>query len=134
MLLTEYLRDHPVKVKLLKIATGGGCENCGNAFPLALLEIHVIGSPPDCGGEQNDLQKHLLVLCSDCRRSFRSGQIADSLQHELVRHRPVGIRRAMRELMNYHPRRYSPPDDIDLAAVFRDVFESRMLDLCLNGG
>lgn len=73
MLLSEYLKEHPVKVRRLSTATGGRCENFSNEFSPLLLEIHIIGNPLDIGFASQDLQKHLLVLCPECRRSFRSG-------------------------------------------------------------
>jgi hypothetical protein len=134
MLLPGYLKKHPVKEKLLKLSTGGTCENCSTTFPLALLAIHVIGRPPDIESGSRDLQKHLLVLCPGCLRSFRSGNAADSQQRELVRYRSAEVRKAMRAVLGYRPGKYVPPGDFDLARIFADACESRAMDYCLNGG
>ncbi len=134
MLLSEYLKEHPVKARRIRITTGGRCENCSNAFPPTVLEIHVIGSLPAVGDISWDLQKHLLVLCPACHRSFRSGQVEESLQRELVRHRSREVRKQIRDILGYHPAKYVPPGDFDPEAVFRELFESGAPDLCLNGG
>ncbi len=84
MLLSEYLTEHPAKARRILIATGGRCENCSYEFPPVILEIHIIGNPPDIGAAGSDLQKSLLVLCPACRSSFRSGRVEESLQRELV--------------------------------------------------
>jgi hypothetical protein len=133
-LLSEYLTEHPVKVRRLRIATGGRCENCGNTFPPVVLEVHLIGSPPDIEDAGRDLQKHLLVLCPACRRSFCSRPVEESLQRELVRYRSAGVGNLMREILEHRPRKYVPPGDFDPAAVFQEMFDSGALDLCLNGG
>jgi hypothetical protein len=134
MLLFEYLKMHPVKARRMKRATGCRCENCSNAFPLHALEIHPVGSLPDINAPGRDLQKHLLVLCPTCGRSFRAGQVKESLQRELVRHRSHEIRNKMREILEYHPREYIPPGDFDPGEVFQEMLDSGALDLCLNGG
>jgi len=134
MLLSEYLKEHPVKARRISVATGGRCENCSNEFPPIILEIHIIGNPPDFGAAGSDLQKHLLVLCPACRRSFCSGRVDESLQRELVRHRAGKIRAVMREILGYRPRKYTPPGDFDPEAVFQEMLSSGALDQCLNGG
>ena len=55
MLLTEYLKQHPMKAWRLKVAAAGRCENCSNEFPQVILEIHVIGSSPDTESAGSDL-------------------------------------------------------------------------------
>jgi hypothetical protein len=134
MLFSEYLKEHPMKARRLIMATGGRCENCSNEFPLVLLEIHIIGNPPDIGTAGRDLQKHLLVLCPECRRSFRSGRVDESLQRELVRHRAGEVRTLMRETLGYRPKKYIPPGDFDPEVIFQEMFSSGALDQCLNGG
>jgi hypothetical protein len=134
MLLSEYLKKHPAMTRCLRIATGGRCENCSISYPPAVLEIHFIGSPPETGDDSRDLQKHLLVLCPACRRSFHSGKVELSLQRELVRHRPRAVRNRIREILGYRPPAYVPAGDFDPEAVFRELFDSGSPDLCLNGG
>ncbi len=130
----EYLNEHPEKARRLKQATGGRCENCSNPFPPAVLEIHLIGKSPETGVAGQDLQKRLLVLCRVCCDSFRSGQVGESLQRELVRHRSREVRNRMRENLGYRPRDYIPPDTPDPEVVFREIFDGGAPDLCLNGG
>lgn len=134
MLISGYLKSHPAEAGLLSTVTGGKCENCSNPFPPAVLEIHPIGTPPANEPAGRDLQKYLLVLCPECRDSFRSGQVDESLQRDLVRHRSRKVRSRMREILGYCPREYSPPDNLDPEVVFREIFDSGALDLCLNGG
>jgi hypothetical protein len=134
MLLTEYLKKHPVKAWRLKVAAGGWCENCSNEFPQFILEIHVIGSPPDTESVCSDLQKHLLLLCPACQRSFLSVQVEESLQRELVRLRSRKVRKMMREILGYRPRQYVPPGDFDPEVIFLEMVSSGATDYCLNGG
>lgn len=134
MLLSEYLKEHPVKARRILIATGGRCENCSNEFPQVILAIHIIGNPPDIGAAGSDLQKSLLVLCPACRRSFCSGRVEESLQRELVRHRAGEVRILMREILGYRPKKYNPPGDFDPEVIFQEMFSSGALDQCLNGG
>lgn len=134
MLLSEYLKEHPVKARRILIATGGRCENCSNEFPLVILAIHIIGNPPDIGAAGSDLQKSLLVLCPACRRSFCSRRMEESLQRELVRHRAGEVRILMREILGYRPKKYNPPGDFDPEVIFQEMFSSGALDQCLNGG
>ena len=131
--LAFYLRDNPVKVRRLRVATGGRCENCSNGFPLSVLEIHIIGSPSQTIAHR-DLQKHLLVLCPACRRPFSSGEVAEPLQRELVRHRPRDVRKMMREILGYRPRKYVPPGDFRPDEIFDEMITTGALDQCLNGG
>ena len=132
-LLSEYLDEHPVKARRLRIASGGRCENCSTTFLPIVLGIHLIGNPPD-RGPSPDLQKHLLVLCPACRRSFCSGRVEESLQRELVRHRPREVRNLMREILGYRPRKYVPPGDFSPEEVFPEMITSGALDFCLNEG
>ena len=134
MLLKEYLKKHPIKAWRLKVAAAGRCENCSNEFPQVILEIHVIGSPPATECACSDLQKHLLLLCPACKRSFLSGQVEESLQRELVRFRSRKVRKLMREILGYRPRRYVPPGDFDPEVMFMEMVNSGATDYCLNGG
>ncbi len=132
MLLSEFLDDNPVKKKQLKLSTGNRCENCSFEFPLPSLAVHLIDNPPDID-ETRDPSKHVLILCPRCLRSFASGKVDESMQRELVRYRPASVRKAMRAVLGYRPRIYTPPD-VDLAAIFAEVCGSSAIDLCLNGG
>ena len=132
-LLCNHLSKNPATVQRLIRASNGRCENCSNSVPPSVLGIHIIGSPPEVGPSR-DLQKHLLVLCPACRRSFGSGRVGESLQRELVRHRTRVARSLMREILGYHPRPYVPPGDFSPEAVFHEMIASGALDLCLNGG
>ena len=89
------------------------CENCSNEFSQVLLEIHVIGNPPDTDSAGSDLLKHLLLICPEGKRSFLSGQVQESLQRELIRLRSRRVRKRMREILDYRPRQYVPPGDFD---------------------
>jgi hypothetical protein len=134
MQLSGYLKEHPLKSWKLRRATGGRCENCSNEYSPVILEIHIIGNPPDTGVAGRDLQKQLLVLCPACRHSFRSGRVEESLQRELVRHRAGKIRAVMREILGYRPGNYMPPGDFDPEVIFQEMVNSGATDHCLNGG
>ncbi|HNY89625.1 MAG TPA: hypothetical protein PKL35_07585 [Methanoregulaceae archaeon] len=132
--LSEYLAAHPEKSRELKSATGCRCENCSLEYPLALLEVHTIGSTLSVETPHIDLQYYLLVLCPSCSRSFRSGKVALSLQRDLVRLRNRQVRRRMRAILSYQPKPYTPSVDFDPEVIFREVVSSTSPDLCLNGG
>jgi hypothetical protein len=132
--LKEFLNVNPVKSRLLKLAPGGACEHCGEAYPLALLEIHVIDPRTRADSDRHDLQKKLLVLCPGCHRFFHKRPVQESMQRELVRYRPQEVKAAMRRIMGTRPRRYFPPETGDPEAIFAEMFASGALDLCLNGG
>ncbi|HQM56358.1 MAG TPA: hypothetical protein PKZ57_02510 [Methanoregulaceae archaeon] len=132
--LSEYLAAHPEKSRELKSATGCRCENCSLEYPLALLEVHTIGSTLSVETPHIDLQYYLLVLCPSCSRSFRSGKVALSLQRDLVRLRNRQVRRRMRAILSYQPKPYTPSVDFDPEVIFREVVSSTSPGLCLNGG
>lgn len=134
MLLTEYLKKHPMKAWQLKVAAAGRCENCSNEFPQVILKIYAIENPLCTDSAGSDLQKHLLLLCPACRRSFLSGQVEVSLQRELVRLRSRKARKMMREILGYRSRQYVPPGDFDPEVVFLEMVNSGATDHCLNGG
>ncbi|HPH35932.1 MAG TPA: hypothetical protein PLU94_10630 [Methanoregulaceae archaeon] len=132
--LSEYLAVHQAKSRELKIATRCRCENCSLEYPLALLDIHTIGSALSVETPHTDLQKYLLVLCPSCSRSFRSGLVEVPVQRDLVRLRNRQVRRRMRAILSYQPKPYTPFVDFDPEVIFREVVSSNSPDLCLNGG
>ncbi len=134
MLLSAYLEEYPEKARDIRDATGSRCEHCSTMVPSAVLEIHVIGSPPDTGEAGIDLQKHFLVLCPSCCHLFRSGNVTVELRRELVRYRSRAVRNRMRKILGYRPPAYVPPGYFDPETVFREMLESGAPDLCLNGG
>ncbi len=134
MLLSEFIRANPVKAKLLKIAAGGRCEHCSGPFLPAALVIHIIDTETEIGPETPDLQKHLLVLCPDCRHRFLSAPVDVRLQKELVRYRPHAVKKEMRRILGSRTRTYYPPKERDPGEIYREMFETGSLDLCLNGG
>jgi len=134
MNLQEFERVNAVKSRLLKLAAGGRCEHCGEAYPLVLLEIHVIDRNTDAGTDHIDLQKEVIILCPDCHRFFHARPVEESIQRELVRYRPKEVKAAMRRILGSRPRPYVPPETGDPAAIFAEMFASGALDLCLNGG
>jgi hypothetical protein len=134
LLLSDYLKEHPTEARQIRKATEGRCENCSLVFSPEVLDILVIGNPPETRGSGQDLQKHLLVLCPVCRRSLCSGAVTVSLLRELVRYRPRSIRTQIREILGFRPSMYIPPGTFDPAKIFQEMLDSGSLDLCLNGG
>ena len=132
--LQGYLELYPEKARELKIATGCRCENCSLEYPLALLDVHTIGSALSVETPHTDLQKYLLVLCPSCSRSFRSGLVDVTVQRDLVRLRNRQVRRRMRVILSYQPRTYTPSGDFDPEVIFNEMISSGALDQCLNGG
>ncbi|HOT04144.1 MAG TPA: hypothetical protein PK069_08195 [Methanolinea sp.] len=132
--LREFQNLNAVKSRLLKIAAGGVCEHCGEAYPFALLEIHAIYPRSRADTACPDLQKEVLILCPECHRFFHARPVQVSIQRQLVRYRPKKVKTAMRQVLGYQPRSYVPPETNPPDAIFREMFESGALDLCLNGG
>ncbi len=134
MNLQEFERVNAVKSRLLKLAAGGRCEHCGEAYPLVLLEIHTLDPRSRAETACPDLQKEVLILCPDCHFFFHARPVEESIQRELVRYRPKEVKAAMRRILGSRPRPYVPPETGDPAAIFAEMFGSGALDLCLNGG
>lgn len=132
--LQEFLNVNPFKSRLLKLAAGGACEHCGEMYPVALLEIHVIYPRTMTDTGRTDLQKEVLVLCPECHRFFHRRPVQESMQRELIRYRPRQVKAAMRQVLGTRPRTYIPPLTDDPETIFAEMFESGALDLCLNGG
>jgi len=134
MLLLELFREHPVKARRLKLAAGGRCEHCSNAFPLPVLMIHIIDPSAEVTSDSSDPETDVLVLCPECHRFFMSAPVERNLQRELVSYRSAEVRNTMRHILKSPTRTYVPPVKDDPEAIFREMFESGALDQCLNGG
>ncbi|MCU0633148.1 MAG: HNH endonuclease [Methanolinea sp.] len=132
--MLKILKRNSVLSWRLKLAAGAICEHCGNAFPLSLLEIHVIDQTKKTEAGQSELQKELQVLCPECHRFFHSRPVEEYVQRELVRYRDRKVKIAMRQALGIRPRTYIPPETGDPEAIFQGTLMSGAMDLCLNGG
>lgn len=129
-----YLNENPVKSRLLKLAAGGMCEHCGEATPLALLDVHVIDPHTTADTERPGLHKEIIILCPACHEFFHARPADISMQRELVRYRPKEVKAAMMGILGSRPRHYVVPETGYPETIFREMFESGAPDLCLNGG
>ena len=118
--LTGPARLNPVKERRVKLSVGCICELCGEAFPPDLLEIHLLPGNGKHGEPGPDLQREILVLCPPCHREIHACAVTRADQKTLVRSRPPRVRRAIRAILGYHPKPYSPPES-DLAALYEDI-------------
>jgi hypothetical protein len=120
--LPRHLALPPVKEKRIKLAAACRCELCNGDFSLAELEIHLIrGEEGPAPEPSNDLQRHILVLCTICHREIHRHAVTVPEQREILRSRAGRIRRAIRDILLYRPAPYVSPEDEDLPEEFESV-------------
>ena len=106
------------KAKRIKIAVGCFCELCGESRALPELEIHHVpmpGRPPT--RRRTDLQAMLLVLCPRCYHDLHAFSVPLADQRELIAYRPFQVKQAIRAILGYRPKPYTPPDTFDPSTV-----------------
>ncbi|MDT8357651.1 MAG: hypothetical protein RQ758_04015 [Methanomicrobiaceae archaeon] len=107
-------------------AMGCRCEFCSIRFPAAFLRIHCIYGENAAPDEEGDLDKMILVVCPVCHGLLHAlpTEIRTwSMQKRLIRNRPLGVKRKIREVLGYRSRPYTPPP-VDLAEIFEE-FQQR---------
>ena len=100
----------------IKLAAGSCCELCNGRFPTSNLRIHLI-RPGWKPGMTGDPQGAFLVLCLTCHQSVHSCSLPLPDQRDLLRHREKTVKRAIRRILRYIPKPYTPPE-YDLAEVY----------------
>jgi hypothetical protein len=115
----------------------GQCEWCDRRFPARALVLHEL--VPDSTGEilvppSPDPQKHFLHLCRGCHRDLHRIPLPWHLQKDLVKARPIALRKALRLVLGYVPPPYEAPGEFDLAEIYEECFSLRSLDLFRAGG
>lgn len=106
-------------------ATGSRCEFCSIRFPAALLGIHCIFGKNEVPDEEGDLDQVILVVCPVCHgllHALPQESRTWSMQKRLIRNRPLGVKRKIREVLGYRSRPYTPPP-VDLAEIFEEYLQ-----------
>jgi len=134
--MTTFLTSREKKAKIIALFSGR-CEWCDRRYPVRALVLHDI--VPDTPGEMSmhpspDPQKHFLHLCPTCHRDLHHIPLPWNLQKDLVRARPMALRKALREVLGYVPPPYEAPGDFDPAEIYEECFSLRSLDLFRAGG
>jgi hypothetical protein len=124
------LKLNPVKERRVKHSVGCRCELCGEEYPSAILEIHLLPGDGRRVRPGPDLQREILVLCPCCHRDIHEVCPPRTDQKILVRSRPAGVRREIRAILGYTPKPYTPPE-ADLAAIYEEAHQ--LSSICLNG-
>lgn len=84
------------------------------------LEVHAIsGSRPKSRGRA-DLEREILVLCSLCHRDVHEACLTVAEQKEILRYRPGDRRREIRQILNYTPKPYVPPEP-DISEIYEEA-------------
>jgi hypothetical protein len=122
------LKLNLTKERRVKGAVGLHCELCEGAYPSDLLVIHPLPGDGRVVRHPVDLQREILVLCPHCHREIHGFRLPRADQKTLVRSRPAGVRKAIRAILGYTPKRYTPPES-DLTAVYEEIISGT----CLNG-
>jgi hypothetical protein len=130
--MTKAVGLSAVQDKKIKLAVGLCCERCKAAASLLLLELHFIDEgteyPCDMTAEET-----LLVLCASCHRDVHLGSVPPAEMHDLVLRRPKQIRSEIARILTCRSHPYSPPDEFDLAELYRESLEAYTPDLFQNG-
>lgn len=122
---------NPAKERRVKRSVGCRCELCGGTYASDLLEIHLLPVDRRQGKPGPDLQREILILCPGCHRGIHEMRIHRADQKVLVRSRSARVRKEIREILSYNPKPYTPPGDVDLAAVYEEA--CRISGLIVNG-
>jgi len=117
----EYPGLTPVQEKKLKIAVEGSCELCSEYFALPFLEIHRI-SRRLYREMVRDPSTRILVVCYLCHRHIHRLPVRVKDQRAIVSRRSFFVRRDLRKILGYTPKRYTPPNSTDLAQMHEDYF------------
>ena len=112
----------PEQIKRIGQAIGSRCEFCSIRFPAPLLYFHCIYGENTAPDEKEDLEQMILVVCPVCHgllHSLPPERRTWSMQKRLIRNRPLGVKRKIREILGYRSRPYTPPP-VDIAEVFEE--------------
>lgn len=121
MQVAEYSGLTPVQEKKLKLAVEGNCELCREYFALPFLEIHRI-SRRLYREMVRDPSTRILVVCHVCHDHIHRLPVRVKDQRAIVSRRSFFVRRDIRKILGYTPKRYSPPDEIYLSQIYEDYF------------
>jgi hypothetical protein len=114
-----------LKARQVKIAVEGTCELCREYIPIPMLELHGIPSrtePPR--PRSKECERNILVVCPTCHRHIHELPVPEEKLRALIGRRPFAQRREILRALGYKPKKYSPPEDIDIARVFEETTRS----------
>ncbi|MCQ8894261.1 MAG: hypothetical protein NQU46_06480 [Methanolinea sp.] len=121
----RFFIDHPIRAKKIKLTLGCCCELCGVCLPPEGLEIHTFSLDELYAPMQPAvLEEHLLVLCPRCHADVHEFSLPPADQEWLVRMRDAEKKKSISAILNYVPRRYTPPES-DIEEAYREACSSR---------
>jgi hypothetical protein len=78
--------------------------------PVDTLEVHAISGSRRKSRGGADLEREILILCSLCHRDVHEAPLTVAEQKEILRSRPRNRRREIKQILNFTPKPYVPPD------------------------
>jgi hypothetical protein len=112
----------PLKGRKIKIAVEGTCELCREYVPVPMLELHGIPSLSEPGKPGPKEREHnILVVCPTCHRHIHELPVPEEKLRAVIGRRPFALRREILRALGYTPKKYSPPDETDVARVFEET-------------
>jgi hypothetical protein len=124
----EFPGINGVKRKQVALALEFTCELCREYRSLAFLELHAVEWRY---GTAHDPQRGLLLVCNLCHCHIHELPVSLERQHRRIWKRSPLVRQELRRILGHSPRKYSPPDDFDYAALYQSLFD--LGSLVLNG-
>jgi len=115
----------PPDIERIKRAVEGTCELCHEYTPLPLLELHGIPSGTEIVQPQpKERERNILVVCSTCHRHIHELPVREEKLRARIEKRPFAVRKEILCALHYVPKRYLPPEDIDLARVYDETIRN----------
>ena len=116
-------REHTpgqIKMRRIKMALGSRCELCGRESSMDLLEVHAIQEDRLGKRRAVNLEREILVLCGSCHRDVHEAGLTPAEQREILRYRKREARRMIRQILDYTPKPYVPPES-DIPGIFEEA-------------
>lgn len=118
--LPRELSPGRIKIRRIKLVLGSRRELCNREYPVGSLEVHAISADRLRGRNMPNLEPEVLLLCGPCHREVHEACLTVAEQKEILRYRPGDMRREIRRILGYHPKRCIPPDP-DISAIYEDA-------------
>jgi len=101
----------PIRAKKIILAVGHRCELCGSEQALDDLLIDTF-LDEDLAEEHppSHMEGFLLVLCFRCHSDLQEFKVPGEELDILIRQRDEAVRQKIREILEYNPKPYTPPD------------------------
>jgi hypothetical protein len=109
-----------IKLQRIKLVLGSRCELCGRENPADLLEVHAISGDRLRKRGMVNLEREILVLCGSCHRDVHEAGLTPAEQKEILRYRQRDARKKIRQILDYTPRPYVPPE-LNIPEIFEEA-------------